>query len=268
MSMTKRVTTRTLQKMRDRNEKITMVTAYDATFARLFDEAGVDSMLVGDSMGNVIQGHQSTIPVTLEHIIYHTSCVTRGAKRAHIVADMPFMSYGASIEQAIQNAGRLMKEGGAHAVKFEGGKHFAELVYRMTTIGIPVMGHLGFTPQSVHSFGGHFVQGRGDAAQKLIDDAKILQDAGAYAIVFELIPADVAKRATEALTIPTIGIGAGPNTSGQVLVCNDFLGMDEQFTPKFLKKYANLSQTIREATSTYIEEVKQGAFPTEKHSFE
>lgn len=265
----KKVSTRALQRMRDKGEPITMVTAYDATFARLFDEAGVDSMLVGDSLGNVIQGHGSTLPVELEHIIYHTAAVTRATQRAHIVADMPFGSYGASLERGVENAARLMKEGGAGGVKLEGGREFAELVHRLTLIGIPVMGHLGFTPQSVNTIGGHYVQGRDDeAADALIEDARVLEEAGAYAIVLEMVPKPLATRVTEAIGIPTIGIGAGNGTSGQVLVCYDMLGLNDGFNPTFLKKFAELAGTVRDATRAYCDEVKARSYPDDAHSFD
>ena len=265
--MSQRKTVRTLQRARDEGVPITMVTAYDATFARLLDEADVDALLVGDSLGNVVQGHETTIPVTLEHIIYHAAAVARGASRAHIVADMPFLSYGASVTDAVYNAGRLMREGSAHAVKLEGGREFAETVHRISSVGIPVMGHLGLTPQSVHAFGGFRVQGRGDAGDRLIEDARILEEAGAYAIVLELIPAELAQRVTAALSIPTIGIGAGNATSGQVLVCYDMLGLNDGFKPKFLKRYASLADTVRDATRTYVDEVRARSFPDEAHSF-
>lgn len=263
----KPITVRTLQKRKDDGVPITMVTAYDATFARLLDEAGVDAMLVGDSLGNVIQGRETTLPVELDHIIYHTAAVRRGATRAHVVADMPFLTYGAGLESGIINAGRLMKEGGAHAVKLEGGREFAELIHRLTTIGIPVMGHLGFTPQSVHRFGGFYVQGKGDASERLLEDARILEEAGAYAIVLEMVPMEIARTVSEALTIPTIGIGAGNGTDGQVLVCYDMLGLNDGFTPKFLKRYTNLADTVRDATQAYVDEVKARAFPTTDHSY-
>jgi len=260
-------TLRTLHKAYEAGTPITMVTAYDATFARLFDEVGVDALLVGDSLGNVIQGHKTTVPVTLEHVIYHTACVSRGASAAHIVADMPFLSYGANSDEAVINAGRLLKEGGAHAVKLEGGRSLSPLIERMVSIGIPVMGHLGLTPQSVHKFGGFYVQGRGDAAEALIADAKALQEAGAYAIVLEMVPAPLAEKVTSALSIPTIGIGAGPHTSGQVLVCYDLLGLNDGFKPKFLKHYECLADRVRAAITHYCAEVTDRTFPGEAHSF-
>lgn len=266
--MKSKVTVRTLQQAADRGEKITMVTAYDATFARLIEAGGVDAILVGDSVGNVVQGRNTTLGVTLEHMIYHTASVSRGISRCHLVGDMPFMTYHGGDDLAMRNAGRLMAEGGAHAVKLEGGRQIAELVARMTAAGMPVMGHLGLTPQSVHQLGGYRVQARAqEAADRLCEDAHQLEEAGAYALVLEMVPADLAARVTEQLTIPTIGIGAGPHTSGQVLVCYDLLGMDEGFTPKFLKKYASLHQVITDAVAEYCDDVKQGHFPAEDHSF-
>lgn len=261
------VTLRTLQSRYEKQEPITVITAYDATFARLVDEAGIDAILVGDSLGGVIQGHRTTIPVTLDEMIYHTAAVVRATKRAHVIADMPFGSYGASVESGVQSAIRLLKEAGAHAVKLEGGRAFAPTVRAMSDMGIPVMGHLGLTPQSVHKLGGYSVQGRGDAAEALLDDALALQEAGAYAIVLEMVPAELAARVTEALRIPTIGIGAGNQTSGQVLVCYDLLGLNEGFSPKFLKRYAQLAETVRDATRAYISEVRERSFPGPEHSF-
>lgn len=266
--MAKKTSVRTFQKLRDAGTPITMVTAYDATFASLFERAGVDSILVGDSLGNVVQGRGTTLPVTVDEIIYHTKAVLRGTETVHVIADMPFGSYGASVEQAVHTGARIMKESGAHAVKLEGGVPMAPAVKALTDIGVPVMGHLGYTPQSVHKFGGHYVQGRGEAGDALIEDAKALQAAGAYAIVLELVPAAIAARVTEAIAIPTIGIGAGNQTSGQVLVCYDMLGMNDAFSPKFLKKFADLSGVIRDATAAYVAEVKDRSYPAEEHSFE
>ena len=266
--MAKLKSTRTFQQLRAKGTPITMVTAYDATFARLFEQAGVDSILVGDSLGNVIQGRDTTLPVTIDEMIYHTAAVVRGTTRVHVVADMPFGTYGGAVDESVSNACRIMKESGAHAVKLEGGLPMAETVERMTAVGVPVMGHLGFTPQSVHRFGGHYVQGRGEAAESLVADALALQEAGAYAVVLELVPAEVATRVTETLSIPTIGIGAGNGTSGQVLVGYDMLGMNDEFTPKFLKKFANLSDVIRDATRAYCDEVRGRTYPAEEHGFE
>lgn len=268
MSTRRPVTLTTLQARKAAGEAITMITAYDATFARLFDAAGVDAMLVGDSLGNVIQGQDTTIPVTLEDIIYHTRAVRRSTQFAHVVADMPFLSYGAGQDEAIRNAGRLMKEGGAHAVKLEGGEAFCETVARMSAIGIPVMGHLGLTPQSVHKLGGFKVQGRGEeAAAQLLRDARALEEAGVYALVLEMVPGELATEVSRALRIPTIGIGAGSGTDGQVLVCYDMLGLNEGFTPKFLKHYASLGATVREAVEAYVAEVRARSFPGAEHTF-
>lgn len=266
--MAQRVTVRSFQQARSAGRKLSMVTCYDATFARLFDAAGVDSLLVGDSLGNVIQGLETTLPVTVDDIIYHTRAVARGTSRALLIADMPFLSYGTSMESGIVNAGRLMKEGGAHAVKLEGGREFAELVHRLVTIGIPVCGHLGFTPQSVHVFGGHYVQGRGDAAERLIEDARVLEESGAFALVLEMVPRSLAALVTEAVSIPTIGIGAGNTTTGQVLVSYDLLGLNDQFNPKFLKKFANLADDVRGAVAAYVSEVQDGSFPDDVHGYE
>jgi 3-methyl-2-oxobutanoate hydroxymethyltransferase len=247
---------------------LTMVTAYDFTMARLLDEGGVDMLLVGDSLGMVVQGLETTIPVTLDEICYHTRAVARGAQYAHVVGDMPFMSFQVSPEKALENAGRLVKEGMAHSVKLEGGEEVAEHVRRIVRAGIPVMGHVGLTPQSVHAMGGFRVQGKGHAAaDRLVHDALLLEEAGAFAVVLEAMPPDAAARVTEALSIPTIGIGAGPHCDGQVLVCYDMLGMTSGRTPKFTKQFANLGEQIREATATYVAEVQDGTFPAEEHCY-
>ncbi|MEO1266451.1 MAG: 3-methyl-2-oxobutanoate hydroxymethyltransferase [Myxococcota bacterium] len=266
--MSQTVTIRKLQQAKRDGRRITMVTAYDATFARLIDQGGVDAILVGDSLGNVIQGHQTTLPVTLDHMIYHCAAVMRGAQRAHVVGDMPFIAYRGSEDSAVVAACRLMAEGGVHAVKLEGGRAIAPLVERLTTSGVPVMGHLGLTPQSVHQLGGFRVQGRVEEdAQRLQEDATILEQAGAYAIVLEMVPQELARQVSQTLTIPTIGIGAGPHTDGQVLVCYDLLGMNLEFKPRFLKAYANHGEGIKRAIETYCEEVRSGAFPADEHSF-
>lgn len=263
-----RVTIHTLRQMKERGEKIAMVTAYDATFGRLFDDAGADVLLVGDSLGMVIQGHDTTLPVTLEEMAYHCRAVVRGVARAHVVGDMPFMSYQASIEQGLTAAGRLIKEGGCHSVKLEGGAQHAPLVEKLVAAGIPVMGHIGLTPQSFHQFGGFKVQGR-DAGgrERLLADALALEAAGAYAIVLEAIPADIAHAITAALQIPTIGIGAGVDCDGQVLVCYDMLGMNEEFKPRFVRRFAQLGATIKQATQHYVSEVRAGTFPSDAESF-
>ncbi len=266
--MSQRVSVRTFRQAREAGRHLSMVTAYDATFARLLDEAGVDSLLVGDSLGNVVQGLDTTLPVTLDDVIYHTRAVSRGASRALVVADMPFLSYGAGMESGITNAGRLLKEGGAHAVKLEGGREFAELVHRLTAVGIPVCGHLGFTPQSINLFGGAYVQGRGDAGDHLVEDARILEESGAFAIVLEMVPRDLARRVTEAVRIPTIGIGAGPHTTGQVLVCYDLLGLNDTFSPRFVRRYAELAGTVRDAARAYVADVAAGTFPSDEHGFD
>lgn len=265
---TQKVTIHTLRQMKARGEKIAMLTAYDATFARLLDEAGADVLLVGDSLGMVIQGHETTLPVTLDEMAYHCRAVVRGARRAHVVGDMPFMSYQASLEQGLTAAGKLMKEGGCHSIKLEGGAVHAELVSRMVSAGIPVMGHIGLTPQSVHQMGGFKVQGR-DAGgrERLLADARTLEQAGAYSIVLEAIPADIAREITAALSIPTIGIGAGVGCDGQVLVSYDALGMDETFKPRFVRRYATLGDTIKEAIGNYVADVRGGAFPSDAESF-
>jgi len=265
---TSKVTIHTLRQMKARGEKIAMLTAYDATFARLFEEAGADVLLIGDSLGMVIQGHDTTLPVTLDEISYHCRAVVRGTRRVQVVGDLPFMSYQASIEQGLTSAGKLMKEGGCHAVKLEGGAVHAELVTKMVSAGIPVMAHIGLTPQSYHQLGGFKVQGR-DAGgrERLLSDARTLEQAGAYAIVLEAIPADIARDITAAVEIPTIGIGAGVGCDGQVLVCYDALGMDETFKPRFVRRYATLGQTIKDAVSHYVADVRSGGFPSDAESF-
>lgn len=265
----KPVTIHTLQNMKQRGEKITVLTAYDATFARLLDETDVDVLLVGDSLGMVIQGQNTTLPVTLDEVIYHVRAVARGTQRAQVVGDMPFMSYQASIDDGVRNAGRMIQEGGAHAVKLEGGAQHAELVAKLVRIGIPVMGHIGLTPQSFHQLGGFKVQGRGPgAAETLVADAQALQDAGAYSIVLEGIPSEIAQRITATLQVPTIGIGAGAECDGQVLVIYDLLGMDDEFKPKFVRRYENFALRIRTAVRTYCDDVRHGAFPNASESFE
>ncbi len=267
--MAKRLTIRHIVRKKAAGEKIAMVTAYDATFARLLDEAGADMILVGDSLGMVVQGHDTTLPVTVEHMLYHTQAVVRGSQQALVVADMPFMSYQASVEEGLRNAGRLLAEGGAQAVKVEGGQRCVPIVNAMVDAGIPAMGHLGLTPQSVNVFGGFRVQGREEeAAERLVADALALQEAGAFGLVLEMMPAALAAQVTEALDIPTIGIGAGAGCDGQVLVCYDYLGMDERFTPRFVRRYRELAGDIRAATAEYVADVRSGAFPTKDHSFE
>lgn len=251
-----------------RGEKITMVTAYDATFARIFDDAGLDGLLVGDSLGMVIQGQENTLPVTLEEVIYHTRAVRRGAQRALVVADLPFLTYHDDPYKAVHNAGRLLKEGGAQAVKLEGGADFADVIRRMVRASIPVMGHLGLTPQSIHAMGGYKVQGKTEAAKKrLLEDARALEEAGCFSIVLEAIPMEIAEEITQSVSIPTIGIGAGVNCDGQILVCYDLLGLNPDFCPKFVKRYEDLYSRVRGAAEAFAEEVRQKKFPERAHSF-
>ncbi len=257
-----------LQAMKARGEKIVMVTAYDATFTRILDQAGVDVVLVGDSLSMVIQGNSDTLPVTLDEMIYHGRIVRRGISKAHLLVDLPFGSYQESPEQAIRSAARLMKEGGAESVKLEGGLPMVATTRRMTEVGIPVMAHIGLTPQSIHAFGGFKVQGRGSEAAKILKEAALAhEDAGAWGILLEGIPASLATEITESLHIPTVGIGAGADCDGQVLVIYDLLGMDNSFSPKFAKKYAKLADTINGAVTSYIDEVRSGAFPSAEHSY-
>ncbi len=262
-----RITIRDIQKMKAAGELIPMLTAYDATSAYLGEQAGVPMLLVGDSMGMVIQGHQSTIPVTLEHIIYHSQIVVRATQTALIVGDMPFMSYKVSVEQGIQNAARLMQESGVGAIKLEGGEFVAPTIEHMVRAGIPVMAHIGLTPQSVNQFGGFRVQGKDkNTAEQLICDAQAVQDAGAFAVVLELVPTELAQEITDKLKIPTIGIGAGPHCSGQVQVFHDLLGLFPSFGPRHSKKYADAGQIMRDALTQYVSEVKSAQFPTAENS--
>jgi len=259
---------RALREGKEGAEKIAVLTAYDATFARLFDAAKVDVLLVGDTLGMVVQGEPNTLGVTVDDIVYHTRAVARGASRALIVADMPFMSYQVSAEQALVSAGRLLKEGNAEAVKLEGGAPVCEAVARMVAAGIPVMGHLGLLPQSVHAVGGFRVQAKDDAARdRLVADARALEQAGVFSIVLEAVPRAVAKLVTESIGVPTIGIGAGPDCDGQVLVCYDFLGLFQGFVPRFVKRYAELAGSVETAARAYVSEVRAGQFPEDKHSF-
>ena len=264
----KKVTINTLRKMKQAGERISMLTAYDASFARLLDRSGIEILLVGDSLGMVVQGHDSTLPVTMDQMVYHCAAVSRATEHAHIVGDMPFGSYQASADEAVKNAMRLIAEGGAEAVKLEGGAEYADIVRRIARAGVPVMGHIGLTPQSVHKLGGYVVQGRSEEkAQKLIADARALEEAGCYAIILEMMPADLAAEITASVEIPVIGIGAGKGCDGQVLVCYDLLGMNPDFSPKFVKKYLDLGVAIREAVTKYRDEVKGGTFPGPEHSF-
>jgi len=264
----RRKTVLDLQKMKAGNQKIAMVTAYDATMARLVDAAGVDMVLVGDSLGMVMQGQQDTLAVTLDEMIYHGRCVSRGLQQAHLTVDMSFMSYQLSPQQALESAGRLVKEAGAQSVKLEGGERSAPAIEAIVTAGIPVVGHVGLTPQSVHAMGGWKVQGRSEPeARQLLADAQAVQQAGAFCIVLEMVPAELATELSQALHIPTIGIGAGAGCDGQVLVCNDLLGLDESFQPRFVKRFAHLEGVVKQAVRAYVEEVRQGTFPAEEHSF-
>ena len=252
--------------------KLAMVTAYDFTFSRLADRAGADLLLVGDSLAMVMQGGENTLGVTMDEMVYHTRMVARGRSRALVVADMPFLSYQVSVADAVRNAGRFIKEGGAEAVKLEGGVHIADAVARLADIDIPVMGHIGLTPQSVHRMGGHKVQGRrgGSAAgsrERLLEDAAALEEAGAFAVVIEGVPSDLAAEITASLSIPTIGIGAGVDCDGQVLVMHDLLGLEERIAPKFVKRYADLGGAVTSAFADYVAEVRSGQFPTASHSF-
>ncbi|MDD3395537.1 MAG: 3-methyl-2-oxobutanoate hydroxymethyltransferase [Anaerotignum sp.] len=258
----------TFQEARAKGTKITMLTAYDYSMAKIIDGSGINGILIGDSLGMVIKGEEDTLSVTVDEIIYHTKAVKKGAKNALIVSDMPFLSYHTSVQDAIYNAGRMVKEGGAHAVKLEGGGNVLPQVRAIVAAQIPVMGHLGLTPQSVNAFGGFKVQGKSEeTAKQLIADAVALEEAGAFSIVLEGIPAKVAALITKAVSIPTIGIGAGKECDGQILVYQDMLGMFDDFVPKFVKQYANVGKTMKEAIGMYIEEVEQGQFPEEKHTF-
>lgn len=261
-----------LARMKAAGTPITMLTAYDFAFAKIFDEAGIDVLLIGDSLAMVVQGAESTLPVTVDEIIYHTRMVARARKRALVVADMPFLSFQVSAEDALRNAGRLLKEGGAEAVKLEGGIFVAETVARLTRVDIPVMGHIGLTPQSVHRMGGHRVQGRREGRgpgcrERLMEDARAIEQAGAFALVLEGIPAPLAREITAGVSIPTIGIGAGPDCDGQVLVMHDMLGLSSSFVPRFAKSYANLAQEASGAATAYIREVRERSFPGPEHCY-
>ena len=263
------VTVRDFAEHKTKGEKIVVMTAYDALFGRLVDESGVDAILVGDSLGTAIMGYSSTLPVTLDHMIYHAAAVKRGAKRALVIIDMPFLSYQASIESAVLNCGRAIQETGVGAVKVEGGSpEMLDTVHALVRTGIPVMAHIGFTPQSVNTIGGARVQGRdAEDAERLITEAKGLEQAGAFGVVLELVPATVSARITAALGIPTIGIGAGADCDGQVLVLPDVLGLNDEFNPKFLKRYAEMAQDVRNAVGAWASDVRSGAYPDAAHSF-
>jgi len=263
-----RVTIRDLAEMKGRGEKIAMITAYDYMSAAFLEEAGVPIILVGDSLGQVVLGYDSTIPVTMNEMLHHIRPVVRGTQRAHVVGDMPFMSYQTDADDAVQNAGRLLKEGGCQSVKLEGGRHVAATVERIVKAGIPVMAHIGLTPQAVNQLGGYRVQGRSsEAAAELIEDARILEEAGAYAVVLELVPGPLAGLITKRVSIPTIGIGAGVHCDGQVQVFHDLFGLAIDFMPKHARPYARLADSIKSAAAEYVTDVGKGAFPTDKESF-
>lgn len=262
------VTTKTVIKMKQMGEKIAMLTAYDHLTSKLLDQVGIDIILVGDSLGNVVQGHETTLPVTVDDMIYHAKAVKRAVKNALIVVDMPFMSFQASIDDAVRNAGRIMKEVGVGAVKLEGGEYIADIVRHLVKIGIPVMGHLGLTPQAINKFGTYEVRATEKReADELLRDAKILEEAGVFSIVLEKIPAKLARKVSQSLSIPTIGIGAGPHCDGQVLVVYDMLGMTEEFRPRFVRRYGELAEELRRAFRSYIGDVKLGKFPNDKESY-
>ena len=264
-----KITTAVLREMKDRKEKIVMLTAYDYPTARMVDEAGIDAIHVGDSLGNVILGYRDTLAVTMDEIVHHTKAVARGTKHALVIGDMPFLSYQASTEDAIRNAGRLIKEGRAEAVKVEGGRSVMDKVEAIVGAGIPVMGHLGLTPQWIHQFGGFKVRGKTEAVARMImEDAKALEKVGVFSIVLECMPWQLAKMITERVEVPTIGIGAGPYCDGQVLVIHDLLGLSGEFSPKFVKKYAQLESVVMKALASFKDEVKTGKFPSLEHSYE
>jgi len=266
--MADKITVPEIVKKKRRGEKITCLTAYDYSFARILDEAGVDILLVGDSLGCVVQGQPNTLPVTMEDMIYHTRAVARGCRRALLVGDLPFLSYQVSREEAVRNAGRLLQEAGAEAVKLEGGVAQRDTIEAITRTAIPVMGHIGLTPQSVHAFGGYRIQGKEkETRNRILSDARAVEEAGAFAVVLEGMPADLAGEITAQLTIPTIGIGAGADCDGQVLVIHDMLGLFDDFTPKFVKRYADLKQTMNGAVKNFISDVRECKFPGPEHSF-
>ena len=261
------VTVRDIRAFKERGERFPMLTAYDAPTARLLDQAGIPILLVGDSVGNNVLGYTETVPVTMDQMLHHAAAVCRAVENALVVGDLPFMSYQASLEDGMRNAGRFLKEAGTTAVKLEGGARVLELVHHLVEAGIPVMGHLGLTPQSVNAIGGHRVQGRdAEQAQRILQDAKDLESAGAFAVVLEAVPAELAREVTEALSVPTIGIGAGPSCDGQVLVLHDMLGINER-TPKFVKRYADVAGVIRAAVEEYADDVRSGRYPTEDHIY-
>ena len=264
----KRITTNVLQEMKTRDEKISMLTSYDYTLAKIVDDAGIDVILVGDSASNVVAGHETTLPITLDNMIYHASSVVRAVKRSLVVVDLPFGSYQGDSQRALESSIRIMKEAGAHAVKLEGGSEIIESIERILTAGIPVMGHLGLTPQSIYKFGTYTVRAKENAeAKKLVEDAKLLEKTGCFSIVLEKIPAKLAKKVTRSVKIPIIGIGAGPDVDGQVLVLHDMLGMTHEFNPRFLRRYLNLYKDINDAVESYVKDVKSGNFPNEEEQY-
>ena len=265
--MRKKITIPEMMQMKRDGRRIAVLTAYDYPTARLVDSGGVDAILVGDSAGVVFSGYETTLPVTMDEMLYHTRAVVRARPKALVIADMPFMACQCGEVEALKNCGRMLQEGGAEAVKIEGGVAMAPVIRAVTAMDIPVMAHIGLTPQSVHRMGGYKVQGRNDQAERIMEDARAVQDAGAFAVVLEGVPASLAARITESLDIPTIGIGAGPGCDGQVLVIHDILGLCEKYSPKFIKRYADLAPVITEAARQYVSEVKEGVFPTEEHSF-
>ena len=264
----KRITTETIRNMKFQGEKISMLTAYDFTIATLVDAAGTEIILVGDSAANVMAGHETTLPITLDQMIYHAQCVVRGAKRALVVVDLPFGTYQSDPQKALESSVRIMKESGAHAIKLEGGKEIEESIRRIVNAGIPVMGHLGLTPQSIYQFGSYKVRAKEDEeAEKLLSDAKLLEELGCFSLVMEKIPADLAAKVTASVSIPTIGIGAGAGCDGQVLVVHDMLGLNNEFKPKFVRKYLNLEDQIHQAIGQYVSDVKSGDFPNANEQY-
>ncbi|HIA98218.1 MAG TPA: 3-methyl-2-oxobutanoate hydroxymethyltransferase [Marine Group III euryarchaeote] len=264
----KRITTNVLQEMKARDEKISMLTSYDYTLAKIVDDAGIDVILVGDSASNVVAGHETTLPITLDNMIYHASSVVRAVKRSLVIVDLPFGSYQGDSQRALESSIRIMKESGAHAVKLEGGSEIIESIERILTAGIPVMGHLGLTPQSIYKFGTYTVRAKENAeAKKLVEDAKLLEKTGCFSIVLEKIPARLAKKVARSVKIPIIGIGAGPDVDGQVLVLHDMLGMTHEFNPRFLRRYLNLYKDINDAVESYVKDVKSGNFPNEEEQY-
>ncbi|NGP88220.1 3-methyl-2-oxobutanoate hydroxymethyltransferase [Fodinibius halophilus] len=268
-SRPKKVTTQTVVEMKEQGEKISMLTAYDFTMARIIDQAGIEVILVGDSASNVMAGHETTVPMTMEQMIYHASCVVRGVDKALVIADLPFMSYQVTANEALTNAGRMMKEAGVHGVKLEGGRFVVDTVEKIVNAGIPVMGHLGLTPQSIYQFGTYKVRAKEDAeAEQLVEDAKALEEAGCFSLVLEKIPAELAARVTESISIPTIGIGAGEECDGQVLVTHDMLGLNKEFNPRFLRRYADMHSTMTKAVQQFITDIKSGDFPNENEQYD